>query len=257
MSIKKYLGSLLMIAALTISFGAMAAPEKEDCAAFGSAAAGCDLCYGVRAHEKAFPRDHWLTFKNPILGQPELILGTASSRFKIESPKGYVSHPEKDDKGRDISRLVSNIAPAGDVPIVGFVMKNVQLNSRPASRDEIAYVVSGEVFYRVTGGIDAFDAEWLYTSGEEQTEIKKKSDNVEIIQDKIHTSVVSLGKSVKYYNAASQPNREKTCQFVYISWCGDGVRDAPTEQCDPEDKTKADWGAKGCSRQCVQQTGLK
>ena len=38
------------------------------------------------------------------------------------------------------------------------------------------------------------------------------------------------------------------------SLCGNGVKDA-IEQCDPTDSTKNGWGNKGCSENCIIQTG--
>ncbi|MCP4522778.1 MAG: DUF11 domain-containing protein, partial [Candidatus Gracilibacteria bacterium] len=40
------------------------------------------------------------------------------------------------------------------------------------------------------------------------------------------------------------------CQYFSVTWCGDGVLDAPYETCDPNDVTQAGWGPDGCSSTC-------
>jgi len=52
------------------------------------------------------------------------------------------------------------------------------------------------------------------------------------------------------YPNASDDISHVECQYFSVTWCGDGIRDAGYEVCDPSDPTRIGWGNGGCDNSC-------
>ena len=60
---------------------------------------------------------------------------------------------------------------------------------------------------------------------------------------------------ISYDNSNNYPNTNDDkihteCIYYSVTWCGDGVRDAGYEVCDPNDPSKAGWWNGGCNNKC-------
>ena len=74
----------------------------------------------------------------------------------------------------------------------------------------------------------------------EETDRNKASYRVSLLK-RYH-----IGKGKKL----SEKITISSCLFFKPAWCGDGVKDEKYEECDFKDKSKKDFGYRGCTPTC-------